>query len=374
LNGRYINLGILAKISPSNNPDGFTIGVKDCKVTLMDIPAKVIAKILLITGAFVGVLWFVHATQTIMIWLLTAFVLAVAFNPLIAWVQRRAPRLRRGAATAIVYAVMFVLVGWFLYSLVPPLISETRQLIEHYPQYSNRFYDSSLGHFLQKYHIVEHAKNSNTNLNDIAAKAGGSALNILRQVFSSFVAGLTIFVLSVFMVMEGPRWVEAFYSALPSRHQVKGRHIGQNMYKAVTGYMTGKLLMSLLAAVPTYILLLILHVPFALSLAVIVGIFDLIPLVGATIAAVVVCFVALFTSVTAAVVMLIFFLVFQNIENHITQPVIMRHSVQLTSLTVLVAGLLGADLGGILGALIAIPAAACLWIVLDEVLGVKLPS
>jgi predicted PurR-regulated permease PerM len=372
--GRHINLGILAKMSGSNNPSWFTVVLKHCKVTLMDIPARVIAKILFITTLFVGSLWFIYATRTIMLWLITAFVLALALNPVVAWLQTRLPRMRRGAAIGIVFVVITILVGGFLYSLVPPLVQESRQLIQHYPEYSDEFFSSSAGKFLQKYHIVEHAKANSNDLGNLASRASGSAINILSRVFSSFIAGVTIFVLTIFMLMVGPRWVEAFFSALPNRHRERGRSIGHDMYKAVTGFMTGKLIMSILAAIPTYILLLILGVPYALSLAVIVGIFDLIPLVGATIGAVVVVLVSLFTSVTAALVMVVFFLVFQNIENHITQPVIMRHSVQLTSLTVLVAALIGAELGGILGALLAIPAVACLWILLRDLFKIKLPS
>lgn len=343
-------------------------------VTLMNIPARVVAKILLIITAFIAVLWFIYATRTIMTWLVTAFVLALALNPIVVWLQRRIPRLRRGAATGIVFVVIVFLISWFLYNLVPPLVNESRQLINHLPQYTNQFLDSRAGHLLRKYNLVGQIQTNQNQVGDFISRAGGSAVTIAKHVFSSFVAGLTILVLTIFMLMEGPRWVKVFFEALPERQRERSHRMAHDMYKAVTGYMLGKLLMSLLAAVPTFILLLALGVPYSLSLALIVAIFDLIPLVGATIGAVVVVLVALFTSITAAIVMVIFFLVFQNIENHITQPIIMRHSVQLSSLTVLVAALLGAEVGGILGALLAIPAAACLSILLKELTGTKLPS
>lgn len=340
----------------------------------MNIPSRVIAKILLITAAFVGALWFIYATRTVMVWLLASFVLALALNPIVAWILRRLPRLRRGAAVGIVFIVITLFIAWFIYSLVPPLVNESRQLIRHLPEYTDQFLNSSFGRFLQQYHLVENIKASQSQLGSFASKAGDSAFTILQGVFSSVVAALSIFVITIFMLMEGPRWVEVFFQTLPRHHRERTRKIANDMYKAVTGYMLGKLIMSLIAAVPTYILLLLLGIPYAISLALIVGIFDLIPLVGATIGAVIVLIVSLFTSVTAAVIMLVFFLVFQNIENHITQPVIMRHTVQMTSLTVLVAALLGAEVGGILGALLGIPAAACLAILLQERFGTKLPS
>lgn len=340
----------------------------------MDIPARVIAKILLITAAFVGALWFIYETRTVMVWLVTAFVLALALNPIVAWILRRVPRLRRGAAVGLVFVVISLFIAWFLYTLVPPLVKETRQLVEHLPQYTDQFLNSSFGRFLKQYHLVDHIKSSQNQLGSFASKAGDSAFTILQSVFSSFVAAVSIFVITIFMLMEGPRWMEMFFQAVPRPQRERTRKVAQDMYKAVTGYMIGKLIMSFLAAIPTYILLLILGVPYALSLALIVGLFDLIPLVGATIGAVIVLLVCLFTSFTSTIVMLIFFLVFQNIENHITQPVIMRHTVQLTSLTVLVAALLGAEVGGILGALLGIPAAACLSILLQERFGTRLPS
>jgi predicted PurR-regulated permease PerM len=126
--------------------------------------------------------------------------------------------------------------------------------------------------------------------------------------------------------------------------------------------------MSLIAAVPTGILLAILHVPFAVSLAIIVGLFDLIPLVGATLGAIIVLIVCLFTSQLAAIVMLIYFLVFQQVENHVFQPFIFGKSVAISPLLVLVAVLFGAALGNILGALIAIPVVASLQILVKDYL------
>lgn len=340
----------------------------------MDIPARVIAKILLITTAFVGVLWFIYATRTVMVWMLSAFVLALALNPIVDWIMKRLPKLRRGAAVGIVFIVLLIGVGAFLYNLVPPLVNESRQLVQHYPQYFDQFSSSRAGQALQRYHIIEHLKSSQGEVNGLASSIGGSAFSIAREVFSSFVGALTVVVLTIFMLMEGPKWVEAFLKIFEGRRRERIRRVARDMYKAVTGYMLGKLILSLLAAIPTFILLLILGVPFSLSLAVIVGVLDLIPLVGATLGAIIVIIVSLFTSVTAAIVMLIFFVVFQNIENHITHPVIMRHTVQLTSLTVLVAALLGAEVGGILGALLAIPAAATLSILLRELFGARLPT
>lgn len=341
---------------------------------LMNVSSRVIFKILLITSAFVGAIWFIYETRTVMVWLLTAFVLALALNPIVVAINKRLPKLRRGAAVGIVFVVMALLLGVFLYNLVPPLVNESGQLVKHLPQYTDQFLSSRTGKLLQHYHLVDRIRSSQSQVASLATHVGGSAVSIAGRVFSSFVAALSILVITIFMLMEGPRWSVTFFEAIPSKNKQRIRNIAHDMYKAVTGYMIGKLIMSLLAAVPTYILLLILGVPFALSLALIVGIFDLIPLVGATIGAVVVVLVSLFTSVTAAIVMVIFFLVFQNIENHITSPVIMRHSVQLSSLTVLIAALLGAEVGGILGALLGIPIAACLSILLRDRFGTKLPS
>jgi len=158
--------------------------------------------------------------------------------------------------------------------------------------------------------------------------------------------------------------MERFYGLVPPEQQARWRWIGSDIYRTVGGYVTGNLLISLIAGGLTTIVLLIMGVPYAVALGLIVAILDLIPLAGATIAALLIGIVAFLHSVPAGIVVVGFFIVYQQIENHLLQPVIYGRTVQLSPLAVLISILIGAELAGILGALAAIPVAGSIQVIL----------
>jgi predicted PurR-regulated permease PerM len=166
------------------------------------------------------------------------------------------------------------------------------------------------------------------------------------------------------MLLEGPAWMNRFYGLLPERLQPRWRKIGHEVYRTVGGYVSGNLLISLIAGTLTTIVLLVLGVPYAVALGVIVAILDLIPLAGATIAAIIIGTVAFLHTITAGIVVVIFFLVYQQLENHLIQPLVYGRTVQLSPLAVLVSVLIGAQIAGVLGALAAIPVAGTLQVLL----------
>ena len=148
--------------------------------------------------------------------------------------------------------------------------------------------------------------------------------------------------------------------------QERWRAVGRDVYGTVSGYVTGNLLISLIAGTLTTVVLLALGVPFAVALGVIVAILDLIPLAGATIAAIIIGTVAFLHSITAGIVVVIFFIVYQQIENHLLQPIVYGRTVQLSPLVILISVLIGAELAGVLGALAAIPVAGSLQVVFAD--------
>src|ERR1700755_3139797 len=140
-----------------------------------------------------------------------------------------------------------------------------------------------------------------------------------------------------FMILEGPMWVDRFYSLLPQASQPRWRKVGHEVYRTVGGYVTGNLLISLIAGVLTTLVLLVMGVPYAVALGLIVAILDLIPLVGATIAAILIGLVAFLPSIVAGIVVVVFFILYQQFENHVLQPVIYGRTVQLSPLAVLIS-------------------------------------
>jgi predicted PurR-regulated permease PerM len=168
------------------------------------------------------------------------------------------------------------------------------------------------------------------------------------------------------MLLEGPRWVERFYSLLPADKEARWRLIGGEINRTVAGYVTGNLTISLIAGVVTTIVLSVVGVPYALALGLLVAILDLIPLAGATIAAIAVSTVAFLDSTQSGIIVLVFFILYQQLENHVLQPVVYGRTVQLSPLVVLIAVLIGAELAGVIGALAAIPVAGTIQVILVD--------
>jgi predicted PurR-regulated permease PerM len=173
--------------------------------------------------------------------------------------------------------------------------------------------------------------------------------------------------MTFFMLLEGPMWMERIYGLIPESRQPRWRKVGHDVYRTVGGYVTGNLLISLIAGVASGIVLWAAGVPFAVALGLLVALLDLIPLAGATIAAVVCVLVAIAASgTTAAIVVGVFFVAYQQLENHVIQPLVYGRTVQLSPLAVLVSVLVGAQLAGVLGALAAIPVAGTIQVLLVD--------
>jgi len=168
------------------------------------------------------------------------------------------------------------------------------------------------------------------------------------------------------MLLEGPAWIERFYALLPARSQERWRTVGRDIYRTIGGYVTGNLTISLIAGVISTLVLLILGVPYAVALGLLVALLDLIPLAGAMIAAVIVTTVGFIDSTASGIVLLVFFVLYQQLENHVLQPVVYGRTVKLSPLAVLIAVLIGAELAGVIGALAAIPVMGTIQVILVD--------
>src|SRR3954453_1958160 len=193
----------------------------------------------------------------------------------------------------------------------------------------------------------------------------GVALTVTKHDITAVEATLTIVFMTFFMLLEGPMWMDRIYGLVPDAQQKRWRAVGQDVYRTVGGYVTGNLLISLIAGVASGVLFWITGVPFAVALGLLVALLDLIPLAGATIAAVVCVLVAIAASgTTTAIIVAVFFVAYQQLENHVIQPLVYGRTVQLSPLAVLVSVLVGAQIAGVLGALAAIPVAGTIQVLL----------
>jgi predicted PurR-regulated permease PerM len=314
------------------------------------------------------VLYILYIARHVLSWLLIALFLTLALNPAVEALEKRG--LRRGYAVAVTVLVALAVVAGLGALFIPSLVHQVNSFADKVPDYVHDLTKGRgrLGFLETKYHIVERVKAAihKNGVTKIAVGAG-AALSVTKSVLSAIVALLTVIFMTVFMLLEGPVWMERIYGLAPAEEQPRWRRVGHDIYRTVGGYVTGNLLISVIAGVSSGIVLWLVGVPFAVALGLLVAVLDLIPLAGATIAAVVVVLVALAAKgVTAAIIVTVFFIVYQQVENHLIQPLVYGRTVQLSPLAVLVSVLIGAELAGILGALAAIPVAGALQVLLVD--------
>jgi predicted PurR-regulated permease PerM len=252
---------------------------------------------------------------------------------------------------------------------MPKLVDEVNGFVDTSPTYVRDLTHGRgrLGFLERKYHVVEkvRAQVENGGASKVLGLSG-AALSVTKSVITVIAATVTIVFLTFFMLYEGRDWMGRFYSLLPEESRPRWERVGYDIYKTVGGYVTGNLLISLIAGASITIVLLALGVPYAVALGLLVAILDLIPLAGATVAGIIVVVVAFLHSVPAGIIVLVFFIVYQQLENHFLQPVIYGRTVQLSPLAVLVSVLVGAELAGILGALAAIPVAGAIQVIVRD--------
>jgi len=342
----------------------------------VDLRPRTILRILLIVIAVGLTLEVIWIARHVLAWVVIALFLALALDPLVAWIQRRG-KLARGPAIAVTYLIVIVVIVGVGATFIPKLIDEVNGFVQALPSYVHDLTHGRgrLGFLETKYHVVEKVQE--------AVKTGGAskvlglsgvALSVTKSVITIIAATITIVFLTFFMLLEGRDWVERVYTLFPEQSQGRWRRVGHDIYRTVGGYVTGNIVISLIAGTSATVVLLIMGVPYAVALGLLVAILDLIPLAGATVAGVVVVIVAFLHSVPAGIVLLVFIAAYQQLENHFLQPVIYGRTVQLSPLAVLISVLVGAELAGVLGALAAIPVAGTIQVLVRDRLAARRPA
>lgn len=331
---------------------------------------RAIVIVLAIILAAIVMIQVIQVAKGVLVWIFVAIFLAVALNPAVEWLMEHGVR-RRGFAVAITYLGALGGIAALGASFIPILVDQVNNFIDAVPGYvadltSGR---GRLGFLEREYHITERVREAVQDGGATKALGlSGTALAVTKSVISAVVAIVTIAFLTLFMLLEGPAWVERSYGLLPEESQPRWRAVGHDVYRTIGGYVTGNLTISLIAGVVSTLVLLVVGVPFAVALGLLVAILDLIPLAGATIAAILVTTVAFLDSTTAGIIVLVFFVVYQQLENHVLQPIVYGRTVQLSPLAVLISVLIGAELAGVIGALAAIPVAGTIQVVLTDYL------
>jgi predicted PurR-regulated permease PerM len=322
----------------------------------------------LVLATAVG-LYLVYEARQVLVWILVAAFFAVALNPVVDWVQLRMPRCKRTLATLAVFLVVFALLGGLIAMFVVPLAREGGRFLDELPNLGEEIQNGRgpLGRLADRYNVLEYVRSHSGELRGYVPGLGGGTVAILRGAVTTIAGIITIFVLAYLIVLQAPKISSGTLGQLDARRADRLRRVGRACARTITGYISGNLLISVIAATLTYLTLTLLNVPFAALIALFVGITDLIPLVGATLGAVVATIVGFTQSVTAGIILIIFFIAYQQVENHLLQPLVFSRTVRLNPLTVLVAIVIAAELAGIVGALLAIPVAGMIQIILGDV-------
>ncbi len=338
------------------------------------VETRTIVRILLTVSLFGLAVFFVaKITSAIAIFAIAAF-LAMALNPPVSKLANYLPGHSRILATALSYIVVLSVLGSLVYIAAPPVYKQTNDFVRSLPEYVDQFTkeNSGISRLVAKYNLQD-------EIDQLTNKARAEASTVAQGVGSSFISGVsnilngtvtmvTILVLTFLMLIEGPTWIRRIWSLYSDKRRLsRDQRLVHHMYKVVTGFVNGQMLVATLNAAGVLAVLFILtqffdtvSVSILLPITGFIFIAALIPMFGATVGAIVAGLILVFSSIPAALIFLAYYILYQQIENNIIQPLVQAKTIQLTALMVFTAAILGVMALGIVGAVMAIPIAGCI--------------
>jgi predicted PurR-regulated permease PerM len=324
------------------------------------VSSRLIAKIVVVACAVLAALYFVYLIRTVLGLVLIALFFALAIAPAVNWLDDR--KVPRWAAILLVYLGIGAGIFGIGLLMVPPLVNGVNSLSSDLPGYVDDLRSNkTFRDYDDKYHITEKLNDQADTLPSKLGDAAGTLRDVTVGVFSRLVQLFSILVITFLLLMDGAKMLEFFYKQMPAQREARVRSVAKDISEAISGYVFGNFVISILAGIVTYVTLALLDVPFAVPLAVLFAFFDLIPLIGATLGGILIGIVVAFVDFpTSLIVWVVVLIGYQQVENNIIQPVIYGRTVQIHPLVVIIAVLIGAALLGVLGVLVAIPAAAAI--------------
>ena len=317
--------------------------------------------------AVVVAIKFVLLAQAGLTLVVIALFLALALNPVVEFVERRG--VARGPAVGVVYVLALCVLVLLGSVFIPPLLDQISKLVSALPTLVDELTKGHgpLGFLERKYQVVERVRSLTTgrNANGMLGQAA-SAFAAVKGIATTVLGAIIIAFLTFFMLLEGPDWRRRVTDLVSDGNRGVIERIGAGVYRSVGGFVTGNLVASLLAGIVATVIMLVTGVPYAVSLGLFVAIIELVPYVGPLVATIVVTSVALTVGLAPALVALGLLVAYHAIEGHTLRPILYGRAVQLSPLAILVAILLGTEIAGILGALVAIPVAGSIQVIIRE--------
>ena len=309
-------------------------------------------------------LYALYTVRAILVRILIALFIAVSLDPAVRLLTRRG--MRRGVAVTLIFLLAAALAAAFLVSVIPPLVTQFRNLTDDLPGYFTRLQSrsSQFRELNDRYHVSDQLRGL---VGTLPGRLGSGVLGFTSRVFGAVFNTLTVLVFTVYFMADMPRIRAGVVRLFPVDRRPRARQVVDLVVDKVGGYMIGNIIISLIAGVASFIAFSLLGVPFAVPLAFIVALCDLIPMIGATLGAIIGVTVALFsTDLWHTVLVAAFFIGYQQLENYLIAPRVLKTTVELGAAAVLIAGLIGATVLGLVGALMAIPVAAAFNVLLNE--------
>jgi predicted PurR-regulated permease PerM len=335
----------------------------------------------IIVLSIIGVLYLILLARGPLLWIGIATFFSVAINPLVRQVARVMPRKNIALAAITVLVIGIAGLSVLTYLFLAPLIAQTTNLLASIPELVQKaaktLTNTPLAHSINLSQSVvnTYIQNNISNIIGSASWIGGALLGIFIATVKSLLAIVAIISLIFFMSAEGRRWKELSLRVIEPESRKRVVEIGHKVYGIITGYVVGNLILSLIFGVSSALVLWIMKSPYWLPLGLLACLIDLIPLVGSTIAAILVATICVLSGQTsAAIVYSIFTILYVQLESNVLNPMVYSKSVEISPLIVLVSILLGGAMAGIIGALIAIPVAATIQVIAKDLLRDRLAS
>ena len=348
----------------------------------IDINTRTFVRFWLVVIGFGLLGWFIYTTNPVLLIICIALFLALALNKPVSFITSRLPNRSRFSATVIAFSSVVVVIGAVLWFVVPPLVQQSAKFAESLPQLIDQAGNqwAVLNDFIDRNNLRGQVDTALGNLKtesaNWAASVGGGIISSVGSIATFIVSMFLVLVLTFLMLLEGPTWMGRIWTLYTDDKKMKNhRRLVNRIYSVITGYINGQLTVSAVGAVASGIFVFIMgliipSVPTTLAMPtmLIVFIFTLIPMFGATIAGILVALMLILNNVTAAIVYVIFFVIYQQIENNLISPAIQAKKVELSALIILISVTLGVYVAGVFGGIIAIPIAGAVKILLEEYL------
>lgn len=315
----------------------------------------------------VGVIYAGYASRKVLVLMLIAMVLAVGMDPAIRFLQRRF-KMGRGAATAIILLGLLGFLVLFFALVIPPIVREVQLLARRLPDYIEELRRSGgiLGDLEDRFKLGEQLEKLADNAPKIAQNSLSTFVGVTGAVASGLFSFLTLLVLTIYFASNLPTLEDGVSSLFPPRKRDDYRALMDKATEKIGGYASGQLTVSIIAGVFAFVAFLIIGLPFPAALAMWVSITTLIPSVGALVGAILCVLVASFVSIGTAVITVIYILVYQQVENYVISPRVMKKAVDLSPAAVIISVLIGGSILGFVGALLALPLAAAAKVVVRD--------